>query len=416
MCLKNFLLVKNFFLIKIIFLWLFLNFFWWKIFIWEIFASEFVKWEENLQNCREQKFLITAYYSPLPNQRFYMRGEYMADIRLNWNWTNWADGTEVYMWLLAGPKWYDFWTKIVLPWLWIWTIHDRWWAIYSHSDYVRIDIWMWKWETWLARALNRGIQFVDWKVCAKSPELDNLSFLWVSWKLPTHVEKRLIDRTNNLKNWWSYTFKWSWVWWKTVTIWWSNWWIWVYGKTYAKKEDIFEFVKIPQDVWFWDEWQNVLKLQIVMKNIWFYRENPNWVYDNATMEAVFNFQRENWVVESLDNLWAWHFWKNTKKALEEFLKNMSEKSKKNIWSMQSEIIFWENNLEKKSKNILENNQKFLQANILNIQNFKPSSKEDIFSFWENISVKEIQKMLREWKKVSDFWDFDKVNDDEKNIS
>ena len=415
MNLKNFLSAKKFFLIKIIFLWLFLNFFWWKIFFQEIFAdseNNFVKWEENLTNCREQKFLITAYYSPLPNQKFYMRGDYMADIRLNWNWTNWADWTEVYMWLLAWPKWYSFWQKIVLPWLWIWTIHDRWWAILAKSDYHRIDIWMWKWESWLARALNWGIQFVDWKVCDKSPELDNLSFLWVSWKLPSHVEKRLVERTNNLKNWWTYTFQWSWVWWKKITIWWKSWWSWDSQSNYNKpKEEIFEFVKIPQDVWFWDEWQDVLKLQIVLKNIWFYRENPNWVYDNATMEAVFNFQRENWVVESLDNLWAWHFWKNTKKTLEIFLKEMSEKSKKNVWSVQSEIVFWEtdekNNNLKKSEISTSNEEKM---------NFKPSSKENIFSFWENISVKEIQKLLKEWKKINDFWNFDKTeNIENKNI-
>ena len=397
---KNLLLVKKIFLIKIIFFWSFIFF---LKFSWKVSALEHVKWEEGLIWCKNQKFLITAYYSPLPGQRFYMRWDYMADIRLNWNWTNWADWTEVYMWLLAWPKWYNFWQKIVLPWLWIWTIHDRWWAILAKSNYHRIDIWMWKWESWLARALNWGIQFVDWKVCGKSPELDNLSFLWVSWKLPPYVEKRLIDRTNNLKNWWSYTFKWSWVWWKKITIWWS-WWSW--WKTYiSPKPEIFEFVKIPQDVWFWDEWQDVLKLQIVLKNIWFYRESPNWVYDNATMEAVFNFQRENWVVESLDNLWAWHFWKNTKKALEIFLKNMSEKSKKNVWSIQSELYSPGTNNTDKEKSSLGLVKKNIVPGLVQID-FKSSSKEDIFSFWENMSVKDIQKMLMEWKSVDEFWDFD----------
>jgi len=217
---KFFLTAKKFLRLKIIFLWIFLNFFLLQKFSWEILAWEIVNWEEDLLNCIDQKFLITAYYSPLPGQRFYMRGDYMADIRLNWNWTNWADWTEVYMWLLAWPKWYNFWTKIVLPWLWIWTIHDRWWAILAKSNYHRIDIWMWKWEEWLARALNWWIQFVDWKKCDKSPNRDALSFLDVSPKLPSHVEKRLIERTENLKNWWTYTFKWSWVWWKKITIWW----------------------------------------------------------------------------------------------------------------------------------------------------------------------------------------------------
>jgi hypothetical protein len=387
-------MIKKLISLALIFSIIFWNFLWFQ----KAFASEYVQWEEDLTWCKEQKFLITAYYSPLPGQRFYMRWDYTADIRLNWNWTNWADWTEVYMWLLAWPKWYNFWTKIVLPWLWIWTIHDRWWAILAKSDYHRIDIWMWKWEHWLARALNWGIQFVDWKVCDRSPELDNLSFLWVSPKLPAHVEKRLIERTENLKNWWTYTFRWSWVWWKTITIWWN----WTSKKYVAPKKEIFEFVKIPQDVWFWDEWQDVLRLQIVLKNIWFYRENPNWIYDNATMEAVFNFQRENWVVEDLNTLWAWHFWKNTRKALEEYLKNMSQETKKSVWSNQSEIIIWEVNELKVIESKAET--------ITNIADFKPISKEDIFSFWQDMSVKQIQQLLKEWKKVQEF------NNTEKELS
>ena len=395
-------ILKKFFSSTIIFSIIFWNFFW----VEKIFADSkknFVKWEENLQNCRPQKFLVTAYYSPLPNQKFYMRWDYQADIRLNWNWTNWADGTEVYMGLLAGPKWYDFWTKIVLPWLWIWTIHDRWGAIYAHSDYIRIDIWMWKWEVGLARALNWWIQFVDGKVCGKSPELDTLDFTSISWKLPSFIEKRLIERTNHVKNWWTYAFRGSWVWGKTIVVWWK-WW----KKYSAPKKEIFEFVKIPQDIWFWDEWENVLKLQIILKNIWFYRENPNWVYDSATMEAVFNFQRENEVVDGLDTLWAGHFWKNTKKALENYLKNLSEKIKKSALKMEWEIIiFWEEKIEKKSN---------FKEKILSQKNFKPMMKEDIFSFWQSLTVKQIQQLLKEWKKVEEFEKFDKKDFTEKNIA
>lgn len=392
----------------IIFSILFWNIFWFNFFSEKTFASEYVEWVENLTWCYDQNFLITAYYSPIPDQNFYMRWEYQADIRLNWNWTNWADWTEVYMWMLAWPSWYDFWTKVVLPWLWIWTIHDRWWAIYSHSDYIRIDIWMWKWEEWLARALNWWIQFIDWQLCDKSPEIDNLSFLSVSPKLPSYVEDRLVERTESLKNWWTYTFIGSWNWWQTVTIWWNSNSSTSVNSSISESEE-FEFVNIPQDVWFWDEWEEVLKLQIVLKNIWFYRENPNWVYDNSTMEAVFNFQRENWVVESLDNLWAWHFWKNTKKALEEYLKNLSEIVKNSVSSSEWEILEW---IDENNENIILENQ---TANIL-ISDFKPSQMEDIFSFWENLSVEQIQQLLKEWKKIQDFEDENLEKNSWENIS
>ncbi|MCD5382952.1 peptidoglycan-binding protein [Candidatus Gracilibacteria bacterium] len=395
-------ILKKFFSSTIIFSIIFGNFFG----VEKIFADSkknFVKGEENLQNCKPQKFLVTAYYSPLPNQKFYMRGDYQADIRLNGNGTNGADGTEVYMGLLAGPKGYDFGTKIVLPGLGIGTIHDRGGAIYAHSDYIRIDIWMGKGEVGLARALNWGIQFVDGKVCGKSPELDTLDFTSISGKLPSFIEKRLIERTNHVKNGGTYAFRGSGVGGKTIVVGGKG------GKKYsAPKKEIFEFVKIPQDIGFGDEGENVLKLQIILKNIGFYRENPNGVYDSATMEAVFNFQRENEVVDGLDTLGAGHFGKNTKKALENYLKNLSEKIKKSALKMEGEIIiFGEEKIEKKSN---------FKEKILSQKNFKPMMKEDIFSFGQSLTVKQIQQLLKEGKKVEEFEKFDKKDFTEKNIA
>jgi hypothetical protein len=48
-----------------------------------------------------RKFIITAYYSPLPNQSFYLRGSYEADIRLNGHGTHGASGKPVYVGMLA---------------------------------------------------------------------------------------------------------------------------------------------------------------------------------------------------------------------------------------------------------------------------------------------------------------------------
>ena len=38
----------------------------------------------------EQYFIVTAYYSPEPNQSIYMRGSYEADMRLNGRGTHGA--------------------------------------------------------------------------------------------------------------------------------------------------------------------------------------------------------------------------------------------------------------------------------------------------------------------------------------
>lgn len=62
----------------------------------------------------KRKFIVTAYYSPLPDQSFYLKGSYEADIRLNGNGTHGASGKEVYPGMLAGPKTYAFGTQVYL--------------------------------------------------------------------------------------------------------------------------------------------------------------------------------------------------------------------------------------------------------------------------------------------------------------
>ena len=105
-------------------------------------------------------FVVTAYYSPLPDQEFYLTGNYNSEKRLNWEGISWASGKWVFSWMLAAPKNYKFWTKIFLEWLWVWEVSDRWWAIVNawnrwyKSD--RIDVWVWYGDEWLRRALYWG--------------------------------------------------------------------------------------------------------------------------------------------------------------------------------------------------------------------------------------------------------------------
>lgn len=53
-------------------------------------------------------FIVTAYYSPLPDQDHYLMGSYEADLRLNGNGTHGASGRPVYVGMLAAPKHYEF--------------------------------------------------------------------------------------------------------------------------------------------------------------------------------------------------------------------------------------------------------------------------------------------------------------------
>ncbi|MBN2087185.1 peptidoglycan-binding protein [Candidatus Peregrinibacteria bacterium] len=140
--------------------------------------------------------LITGYYSPLPNQSYYVRGSYEADVRLNGRGTNGADGTEVYTGMLAAPKTYAFGTRVKIPGLGVGEVHDRGGAIVARSNYDRIDIWMGKGEEGLARALNWGARFVECEVYRNPEQVEpGLSFGWVGNKLPESVENKLRNKT-----------------------------------------------------------------------------------------------------------------------------------------------------------------------------------------------------------------------------
>lgn len=93
-----------------------------------------------------KRFIVTAYYSPLPDQSFYLRGSYEADLKLNGNGTHGASGKPVYPGMLAGPKTYAFGTKVYLEGLGVGTVDDRGGAIVSSGsrgyDADRLDIWM----------------------------------------------------------------------------------------------------------------------------------------------------------------------------------------------------------------------------------------------------------------------------------
>ncbi len=75
-------------------------------------ATSSVFAETPVDDYEEIQLIATAYYSPLPNQSFYLRGSYEGDLRLNGNGTNGASGKEVFIGMLAAPKTYDFGTKI----------------------------------------------------------------------------------------------------------------------------------------------------------------------------------------------------------------------------------------------------------------------------------------------------------------
>ncbi|NOS66842.1 MAG: hypothetical protein HOO67_00520 [Candidatus Peribacteraceae bacterium] len=108
----------------------------------------------------EHDLVLTAYYSPLPDQCCYVKGNFLADVELNGEGHHGADGTAVYAGMVAAPPSYPFGTRIVLPGIGTVTVHDRGGAIQEWKDAHRIDVWAGYGEEGLARALAFGVKRV----------------------------------------------------------------------------------------------------------------------------------------------------------------------------------------------------------------------------------------------------------------
>jgi len=108
----------------------------------------------------QRTFIVTAYYSPLPGQEFYVTGSLERDKRLNGNGTNGADGTPVYNGMIAAPGTYAFGTRINCPGIIDGEIHDRGGAIVKagvrSNAYDRLDFWAGHGDEGLKKALFWG--------------------------------------------------------------------------------------------------------------------------------------------------------------------------------------------------------------------------------------------------------------------
>lgn len=343
----------------------------------------------NANSSYDTFFVVSAYYSPLPNQNHYLTWDYEKEIRLNWRWIRWASWKEVFTWMIAAPSKYKFWTKIQLEWLWVWSVEDRWWAIVPAGQrwykYDRIDVWMWYWEEWLKRALNWGKKTVKWKILSsdsqvsikvwklpapesavrrltkiptvfdkwlwiKSNPLDIerlkifLSEIWLyNWEINWIYSKDLIDLIYNFQiehklikpN----TNYWAGYWWnetrKKVLIMYRNWEFqkknntitYNWEKTSEKPKDIFSI-----NIWEESSNENIKQLQKLFSEIWKYNWDIDWIYENIK-ENIISYQIEKWLIKHKSNRWAWYFWPKTrasvKKDYDLVIANKKEEEKKN---------------------------------------------------------------------------------------
>ena len=80
---------------------------------------------DDLPDYEETYLVATAYYSPLPGQKYYLRGNYEKEVILNGNGTHGASGKPVFTGMLAAPKSYRFGTRIWVDGLGTGSVEDR---------------------------------------------------------------------------------------------------------------------------------------------------------------------------------------------------------------------------------------------------------------------------------------------------
>ncbi len=228
-------------------------------------------------DAQEGYFIVTAYYSPLPNQEYYATGNYEDEVILNGRWVAGASWKPVFSGMLAAPWKYSFGTKIYLEWLGIWEVSDRWGAIVQAGqrwyEYDRIDVWMGYGDEWLRRANY-----------------------WWKRKVPWYVANR----------------------WSNVTLNYQalpapNWAISGLYKSYSPPPapTIYEVA-----LWHGDEWNYVEELQKILTDLSYLPDTHiPWVYGDVTKDAIYRFQLQNKIVYTIDDRWAWYYGPQTRKTL-----------------------------------------------------------------------------------------------------
>lgn len=323
--------------------------------------------DDELVTSEDTYFVVSAYYSPLPDQQHYLRWNYQDEITLNWGWIRWASWKDVFAWMFAWPKNYTFWTKIFLEWIWTWEIADRWWAIVSASwsdsrwyDYDRIDVWMWFWEDWLKRALAWWKRTVKWHILvdqSSSIDVDLLKF-----PCPDSVVKNLVSKPHIEKN-------------------------------TDPKLAIFD-----KYIWPESSQDNIKEIQKLFTEMWMYNSWViDWKYDSIK-DVLISYQLKLWVIDKKTDDWAWYFWPKTRtKAKTDYLAFLDAKAKQLQEQKQKEAQL---------ALIKETVKTKIEKHIASIWNPKPGD------VWEN--VRTLQKTLKIlWylniKDSAIFWDKTKLS-------
>ncbi|EKE29735.1 MAG: hypothetical protein ACD_2C00110G0010 [uncultured bacterium (gcode 4)] len=343
-----------------------------------IFNSWSYLFADNQDVWELKKFYVTAYYSPLPDQQFYLRWNFADEVKLNWEGKNWASWKAVHPWMLAAPKSYAFWTKIFLEWVWIWTVEDRWWAIvWSWSrgyDADRIDVWMGYGDEWLKRALTWWKRAVYGRVIAKSQEESLPSIAIENFKIWA------IDY-ESLKN---------------AALVWKN-----SSVTTPKTVSISNIV--PQTITKTSQKDIIIQAQKILTELWYFSWDINWVFSTNMTVAILSFQIDNNVVKDVKSKWAWNYWPATKKALsdrylsflnEEKIRLAKEKARlQEVAMIESKVTTITNSMWLPKENEVWSHVRKLQKTLKVLGYFK---EKDTAIYWLKTKESILKYQISKW--------------------
>lgn len=249
-------------------------------------------------------FVVTAYYSPLPDQEYYITGDYQKELRLNGQWIAWASGKWVFSGMLAAPGKYTFGTKVYLDGLGIGSVEDRGGAIVPAGQrwysYDRIDVWMGYGDEGLRRAN------FWWKRTVYGYVVD-------SWNQTT------INYKNVPAPGWAVTGL------KKA------------GTTTSISTPIkVNYVETPVLSVFdvslssASDSKSITEMQSIFDELGYMsRAHEVWVYDEATIDNIVDFQLKHGLITDAYEVWAWSFGPKTRAKLKELydaqLKELAEK-------------------------------------------------------------------------------------------
>jgi len=358
----------------------------------------------------QKTFTISAYYSPIPNQERYVTKSYEGDLSLNGSGVNSADGTPVYPGMIAAPSAYAFGTKMDIPGIGVVAVHDRGGAIVHAGErgqsYDRLDIWMGYGDKGLSRALNWGKRNVNVTVYGVDPKIkENVyleGFTEAEKFIRTIVTKQKIFKTDlwynqsgdevgklqkYLKNLGYYK--------GTIDNYYGNE---VYKaviafqidqdivnneeefgagylgpQTRAKLEAVIEKKrkdKLPKkNLGRDDSGDEVKKLQEALIKLGYNLEITG-VYDQKTIDAVFDFQKDNNIVNEEDSLGAGYFGTQTFAVLSDRLASLEDPTSQDLDnSQQAKFTAFNNTLSlgDKGDDVMRLQQELKKFNLLRIE-------------------------------------------------